>query len=107
MTRQSLTPMTKVEVVITGDDLPALREVLTAAGATGYTSVANVSGVGHHGFHQGRLAFNERDALTLVIAVVPDDRADAVLAGVRHLLADRPGVMFVSDTNVSRPEYFR
>ena len=42
MTRQSLTPMTKVEVVITGDDLPALREVLTAAGATGYTSVANV-----------------------------------------------------------------
>ncbi len=107
MTRQNLTPMTKVEVVVTGDDLPALREVFAAAGATGYTSVANVSGVGHHGFHQGRLAFNERDALTLVITVVPDDRADAVLAGVQHLLADRPGVMFVSDTNVSRPEYFR
>jgi len=107
MTRQSLTPMTKVEVVVTGDDLPALREVFAAAGATGYTSVANVSGVGHHGFHQGRLAFNERDALTLVITVVPDDRAEAVLAGVQLLLADRPGVMFVSDTSVSRPEYFR
>ncbi|MDZ4827145.1 MAG: transcriptional regulator [Actinomycetota bacterium] len=99
--------MTKVEVVVTGDDLPALREVFAAAGATGYTSVANVSGVGHHGFHQGRLAFNERDALTLVITVVPDDRAEAVLAGVQLLLADRPGVMFVSDTSVSRPEYFR
>ena len=107
MTRQSLTPMTRVEVVLAGDDLPALREVFTAAGATGYTSVANVSGVGHHGFHQGRLAFNERDALTLVFTIVPDERAEAVLAGVQRLLADRPGVMFVSDTNVSRPEYFR
>lgn len=107
MTRQSLTPMTKVEVVISGLHLPALREVFTAAGATGYTSVANVSGVGHHGFHQGRLAFNERDALTLVMTVVPEDRADAVLAGVQRLLADLPGVMFVSDTHVSRPEYFR
>jgi len=107
MTRQGLTPMIKVEVVVTGDDLPALREVFATAGATGYTSVANVSGVGHHGFHQGRLAFNERDALTLVISVVPDDRAEAVLAGVQRLLDDRPGVMFVSDTSVSRPEYFR
>ncbi len=106
MTRHNLTPMTKVEVVVTGDELAALREVFTAAGATGYTSVANVSGAGHHGFHQGRLAFNDRDALTLVITVVPNDRAEAVLAGVQHLLADRPGVMFVSDTNVSRPEYF-
>lgn len=35
------------------------------------------------------------------------DLTDAVLAGVQHLLADRPGGMLVSDTNVSRPEYFR
>lgn len=99
--------MTMIEVVVAGDDLPALREVFTAAGATGYTGIANVSGVGHHGFHQGRLAFNARDALTLVITVLSDDRADAVLVGVQALLADRPGVMFVSGTYVSRPEYFR
>lgn len=107
MNPTGLTPMTKIEVVVAGEDLPALRDVFTTAGATGYTSIANVSGVGHHGFHQGRLAFNTRDALTLVITVVPDESADTVLAGVQHLLADRLGVMFVSDTYVSRPEYFR
>lgn len=107
MNRSGLASMTKIEVVVAGEDLPVLSEVFAAAGATGYTSIANVSGVGHHGFHQGRLAFNARDALTLVITVVPDERADAVLSGVRALLEDRPGVMFVSDTCVSRPEYFR
>lgn len=108
MTRPGLTPMTKIEVVITRDDLAALLEVLTAAGATGYTSIGDVSGVGHHpGIHQGRLAFGERTGLNLVITVVPDDRVEAILAGVRRLLVDRSGVMFVSETSVSRPEYFR
>jgi len=74
---------------------------------TGYTSLSGVSGFGHHGYHQGRLLFNETDTLALLIAVMPDDRADAVLAGLRELFEDRSGVMSVSDTYVSRPDYFR
>jgi nitrogen regulatory protein PII len=107
MSRPELTRMTKVEVVVAGEDVPAVRGVFEAAQATGWTSLSNVSGLGHGGLHQGRLLFNERDALSMLITVVPDERADALVAGLRELLGDRSGVMFVSETYVSRPEYFR
>lgn len=106
MSRAGLTAMTKLEVVVNGDDVPAVGEVLTTCGATGYTVLSGVSGLGHHGFHQGRLHFNDRDALRMVLTVVPDDRFDAVIGALRTFLEDRPGVLFVSDTYVSRPGYF-
>jgi hypothetical protein len=43
----------------------------------------------------------------MLITVVSDEKVDAMLAGLRPLLAESSGVMFVSDTYVSRPEYFR
>lgn len=106
MSRSGLTAMTKIEVVVHGDDVPAIGEVLTTCGATGYTVLSGVSGLGHHGFHQGRLHFNDRDALHMVLTVVPDDRSDAVTAALRAFLEDRPGVLFVSESYVSRPDYF-
>ena len=107
MSRPGLTRMTKVEVVVEGDDAPAVRAVFEGARATGWTSVGQVSGLGHGGLHEGRLLFNDRAALTLLLTVVPDERADALVAGLRELLAEHSGVMFVSETYVSRPEYFR
>ena len=104
--RDDLTKMTKIEVVVSGADAPAVRDLFSTSGATGFTSVSGVSGLGHHGYHQGRLLFNEQAALELLITVVPVDRVDALLAGLRPLLAASSGVMFLSDTFVSRPEYF-
>lgn len=106
MSRDGLTKMIKVEVVVTGADAPAVRELFQATGATGYTSVSGVSGLGHHGYHQGRLLFNDQATLELLISVVSDDKVDALLAGLRRLLVESSGVMFLSDTYVSRPEYF-
>lgn len=106
MTRDGLTRMTKIEVVIPAGDAPAVRQLVQAAGATGYTGLSGVSGLGHSGYHQGRLLFNEQAALELLITVVPDDRVDGLLAGLRPLLTESSGVMFVSETYVSRPEYF-
>lgn len=106
MTRPGLTAMTKIEVVVNGDDVSEVGEVLTTCGATGYTVLSGVSGLGHRGFHQGRLHFNDRDALRMVLTVVPDERSDAVISSLRAFLEDRPGVLFVSDSYVSRPEYF-
>lgn len=106
MGREGLTQMTKVEVVVRGSDAPRVRELLTSGGAKGYTSISNVSGLGHHGYHQGRLLFNEESALDLLIVVIPDERAGDLIDGLRVLFEDRPGVMFVSETFVSRPEYF-
>ena len=101
-----LTKMTKIEIVIAGRDAPPIRELITSAGATGYTSVSGVSGLGHHGPHSGALLFNESDTLTMLITVLPPEKASALISAVRTLLEDGPGVMFVADTYVSRPEYF-
>ena len=106
MSRDGLTKMTKLEVVVSGADASAVRDLFAATGATGYTSLSGVSGLGHHGYHQGRLLFNEQATLELLITVVTDDKVDALLAGLRPLLQESSGVMFLSDTYVSRPEYF-
>ena len=106
MSRDNLTKMTKLEVVVTTADAPAVQELFTGAGATGYTSLSGVSGLGHGGYHQGRLLFNQQATLELLITVVPDDKADPLMEGLRALLEGTAGVMFVTDAYVSRPDYF-
>ena len=106
MTRTGLTAMTKVEVVVTGAHAPAVRELFHSVGATGYTTLSGVSGFGHHGHHQGRLLFNDQAPLELHNTVVPHENSETLVAGLRRLLSASSGVMFVSDTYVSRPEYF-
>jgi nitrogen regulatory protein PII len=98
--------MTKIEVVVSGGDAPAVREMIRSAGATGFTSLSGVSGLGHGGYHQGRLLFNQQAALELLITVVPEEKVEALLAGLRPLLDTSSGVMFVTETYVSRPDYF-
>lgn len=102
----ALTRMTRIEIVVSGREAPAIRDLITSAGATGYTAVSGVSGIGHHGSHSGALLFNEFDTLTMLITVLPADKAPSLIDAVRALLEDSPGVMFVADTFVSRPEYF-
>jgi nitrogen regulatory protein PII len=106
MTAPTLTKMIKVEVVVAGSDAPGVRDLIQSVGATGFTSLSGVSGLGHHGYHQGRLLFNQQATLELLITVVPEDKVDALLAGLRPLLDASSGVMFVSETYVSRPDYF-
>lgn len=103
---RGLTPMTKIEVIMDGADEAAVRSLFLGAGASGYTAVTGVSGFGHHGHHQGRMLFNDRASLSMLITVVPNDRAEVVVAGIRRLLDERRGVLFVTPTAVSRPEYF-
>jgi len=104
--RQELTLMTKIEVVVGREDEQLVHGIFKAAGTTGFTSVSNVSGSGHAGYHEGRLPFNDRDGLLLTFTVVRADRADALIDALRTLFDRRPGVMFVTDTYVSRPSYF-
>ncbi len=107
MSRDGLTRMTKIEVVVAGSDSHTVRDLFSSVGATGYTSVSGVSGLGHHGYHQGRLLFNQQASLELLITVVPDERVEDLVAGLRPLLDTSSGVMFLSETYVSRPDYFR
>lgn len=84
---------------------PRRSVVFEAARAIGWTSVSNVSGPGHHGVHHAAPLLDEKAVLHLLITVVPDERADALLTGLREPFLERSGVMFVSDTYVSRPEH--
>ena len=85
--RHVLTKMAKIEVVVSGSDAPArARDLFQSVGARGFTSLSGVSGLGHDGYHQGRLLFNDQATLELLITVVPDERVDALLAGLRPLL---------------------
>lgn len=106
MEAAGLSKMTKVEIVVEGADSHSVREVFRANGASGFTSLSGVSGLGHGGYHQGRLIFNEQATLELLITVVPEERVEPVMAGLRPILDSSSGVMFVSETWVSRPEYF-
>lgn len=101
-----LTRMLKVEVIVSGTDVPGVEDLITAAGATGYTTVPGVSGLGHAGYHQARLLFNDTDSLALLMTVVPEAVGQELIAGLTQLLHASPGVMLVSETYVSRPEYF-
>ncbi len=107
MSWEGLAPMAKIEVVVDGDQVPAVRELFVEAGCTGYTGVSGVSGFGHHGHHQGRLLFNDRASLSMLITVVPEDRVPTLVAGLARFLEDHHGVFFVTETHVSRPSYFR
>lgn len=98
--------MAKVEVVVEGADVEAVHDCFAEVGVSGFTMLGNVAGAGHHGFHEGRLAFNDRDGLVMLLTVVPADRAAALVSRLRALLDRRPGVMFVSETFVSRPDHF-
>lgn len=101
-----LADMTRIEVIAPADTSAAVRELIRSAGATGYTSVAGVSGVGHAGVHNGPHLFNDHDALGMTITVLPPERAGTLIQALRTLLEGGSGVMFITDTRVSRPEYF-
>lgn len=97
----------KLEIVVEGSQLPFVRDLVTRADITGFTLIHGVAGQGHFGFHEGRLLFNDQDSLVMLIAVAEPAAIEAVLLGLRPFFETEPGVMFVSDVEVARPNYFR
>jgi nitrogen regulatory protein PII len=102
----TLHPMKEIKIIVQGDQLEFVTELLDRTGATGYTIINNVSGKGHHGFHAGHLLFNDTSSQVVVFTVVPDDKVEPILAGLGPLFTRHSGAMFVSDVAVSRREHF-
>ncbi len=52
--------------------------------------------------------FNEMDSMVMVMlmAVVPQEKVEPMLAGLKPIFDRYPGVMFVSDVAITRTEYF-
>jgi nitrogen regulatory protein PII len=102
----TLHPMKEIRIILAGEHLKFVTDLLDNVKATGYTIIHNVSGKGHHGFHTAHAMFNEMDSLVMLMTVVTPDRVNPILAGLKPLFERYTGVMFVSDVAVSRLEYF-
>jgi nitrogen regulatory protein PII len=105
MLADRLTPMKKLEIVVAGEDVSDIRELL-AEFVSGYTQIAPVSGRGHDGYHEGRLLFNDVSAQAMIVTVVQPDALEPLLEGLLPLLELRSGVVWVSDVAVARAAYF-
>ncbi len=102
----TLHPMKEVRVIVAGEHRPFVAELLDKVHASGYTIIGNISGKGHHGVHEAHFMFSEQESQVMIMAVVPADKVEPILAGLRPLFERYSGVMFVSDVAVSRQEYF-
>ena len=107
MLSQELHKMIKIEIVIEGEQLPFLQDLMSRAGVTGYTLIRDIAGMGHHGIHAGRLTYNDLGSYVMAIAVGPEAQIGTILDGLRPFFSDHRGVVFVSETAVLRAEYFQ
>lgn len=102
----TLHPMKEIKIVVQGDHLKFVTDLLDQTGATGYTIIHNVSGKGHHSFHESHLLFDDTSSQVIVFTVIPHERVEPILAGLAPLFDRHSGAMFVSDVAVSRRDYF-
>ncbi|SPP64331.1 P-II family nitrogen regulator [Nitrospira lenta] len=106
MSGLTLHPMKEIKIIVQGDQLKFITDLLDRTGATGYTLINNISGKGHHGFHEGHLLFNDTSSQVMVFTVVPENKVEPILAGLGPLFNRHSGAMFVTDVTVSRREHF-
>jgi nitrogen regulatory protein PII len=99
--------MKKLEIIVQGEHQDFVLDLLNQAGVSGYTVLHNLSGKGSHGAHEGHLMFNEEDVLVMIITVVPEDLAAAILEGLTPFFNKHMGVVFSSQTQVARVGKFR
>ncbi|HXF92591.1 MAG TPA: P-II family nitrogen regulator [Nitrospiraceae bacterium] len=106
MSALTLHPMKEIRVIVAGEHRAFVTDLLDRVNATGYTIIGNVSGKGHHGFREAHFMFSEQESLVMIMTVVPEEKVEPILAGLRPLFERHSGVMFVANVAVSRREYF-
>ncbi len=98
--------MKEVKIIIEGEHLHFVTDVLDRIKASGYTIFNNLSGKGHSGFHEGHMMFNDTSSLQMVLTVVPVEKLDPILSGLKPFLERHSGSLFVIDVSVLRPDHF-
>lgn len=101
-----LHPMKEIRVIIAGEHRAFVTDLLDRVKATGYTIIGNISGKGHHGVREAHFMFSEQESLEIIMTVVPEEKVEPILAGLRPLFERYSGFMLVADVAVSRQEYF-
>lgn len=86
----------RVEIILEALALPAALDIITKAGATGYTVVPEAWGRGARG-ERVDLGFSDVMRNALIIVIAPADVAERIAAGVGPLLADYAGILTVAN----------
>ncbi len=87
-------PVKRVEIILEAVALPEALEVISRAGATGYTIIPQVHGKGRRGVRSD-LGFSEVMRNAMIIVVAPAGVAESVAAGVGRLLEEYAGLLTV------------
>ncbi len=106
MSELKLYPMKEVKIIVEGEHLSYVTDLLDSIGISGYTIVPNISGKGHHGLHVSNPMTNEMEGLVMLLTVTPEDKIDPILAGLNPIFEKYTGLILVSDTAVSRKGHF-
>ena len=101
-----LNRMKKIEVVVHASEHRLVEAIFDDAGISGWTMIRDVAGMGHDGFHQGRTIFSDESGLLMFVGVGPTERVRRAADGLRELFASHAGVLFLSDVEVMRSDYF-
>jgi nitrogen regulatory protein PII len=102
----SLHPMKEIRVVIAGEHRAFVTDLLDRVQVSGYTIIGNISGKGHHGVREAHFMFSEQESLEMILTVVPEEKVEPILAGLKPLFARHSGFTYIADVAVSRQEYF-
>ncbi|GJL60033.1 MAG: hypothetical protein NPIRA03_28900 [Nitrospirales bacterium] len=102
----SLFPMKEIKIIIEGEHIRFVTDVLDRIKASGYTVFTNISGKGHSGYHEGHLMFNDTNSLQMVLTVVPEEKVEPILFALKPFLERHSGSVFVLDASVLRPDHF-
>jgi hypothetical protein len=101
----STTLCKRLELTIARPHLPTFSKLFETAGVTGWTAVKSVGGTGTSGtWREDQLT--GADEHVVVMALMDDTAAEAVLEEISILFQRYPGVVSVSDARVLRPERF-
>src|SRR5207247_3055063 len=102
----TLHPMKEIRIIIQGEQVKFVTDLLDNIKATGYTIIHNISGKGHHGFHTAHPMVNEMDSLEMVMNVVPQAKVEPSLPGLTRIFDRYCRVKSVSDVAVSGHDNF-
>lgn len=84
----------RVEIILEALALPAALDIVTKAGATGYTVIPQAWGRGARG-ERADLGFSAVLRNALIIVIAPASVAERIAAGMSPLLADYAGILTV------------
>ena len=98
--------MKEIKIIIEGEHIHYVMDILDRIKASGYTVFSNISGKGAHGYHGGHLMFNDTGSLQMILTVVPEKKLEPILAGLKPFLERHSGSLFVLDVSVLRADHF-